>query len=422
MILIDKKYIELVSYEFLTVCGKTRVRFCDRQEASRLHENKLKGVSRLFTRRRKMNSKVVVYLRNKEIRPSDYYRFVQYIDNLKETDITIRSSVPTKLDRFSLDHNKNKLVKLIANSLCYFCIIFTFFVGYFRDKFIDPDWIVVVREIFPVKIFPFSRLLLLCKVKQYDFIWDYDDSIIGLEMDKKESDIYCNYAKHIIVSTPYLKEQLPKSIQNKTKVLSTTDGALSDIDLERINHIRNTRYKSKINIVWVATSSNLPNLIDILDYLDVSAKELKEKHRKELELLVVCNNTINSNYEYLKINNITWSRDSAKNAILSAHIGIMPLIDNTFSRGKAGFKLVQYLSGGVPVIASDVGYNKFVVDKNVGYIVQQDNCKQWVDAILSLSTDIKKWEKYSLSAKDRWEKDFSYDSHLLFWQELLLSK
>ena len=57
--------------------------------------------------------------------------------------------------------------------------------------------------------------------------------------------------------------------------------------------------------------------------------------------------------------------------IISAHIGIMPLPDNDFTRGKGGFKLIQYMSTAMPVIASAVGFNKQIVTKDFGYLVYE---------------------------------------------------
>lgn len=97
----------------------------------------------------------------------------------------------------------------------------------------------------------------------------------------------------------------------------------------------------------------------------------------------------------------------------------MPLNDNEFARGKAGFKLIQYMSGALPVIASNVGYNSSVVKDSFGFCVEQNSMEQWVNAIYALSSDELLWQEYSCSSIKEWNKNYSYLSHLAFWQDLI---
>ena len=53
--------------------------------------------------------------------------------------------------------------------------------------------------------------------------------------------------------------------------------------------------------------------------------------------------------------------------MLNSHIGLMPLIENEFTKGKCAFKAVQSIGCGLPVILSDVGMNKDVIEKGNGF-------------------------------------------------------
>ena len=362
--------------------------------------------------------KVVVYARNKNIRPSDYYRVVQYTAQF-DGETIIRSAIPDRIDRWSLDSGKNILARCISLALCYFFIVLNFIKGYFQDKKINPDAIIVVRELFPRKMPKIFKGMLVRSCTRFSYVWDFDDSIIGSEISMDEADIYFKYAKHIVVSTPYLKENLPAEVQDKTSVLATTDGDLSNQDLQLANKYRKEVYDSKIHIVWVATANNIPNVLDVLDYLDAAAKKIKDDFNKEVHLRVVCNAKIERKCETLIIDNITWSRERAIEEIMAAHMGIMPLMNNQFALGKAGFKLIQYMAGGLPIIASDTGFNSTILNDQVGFKVGQNSENEWIDAIVNLSKDYDAWSVYSDNAIKEWNEKYAYQFHLDFWNDLL---
>lgn len=67
-------------------------------------------------------------------------------------------------------------------------------------------------------------------------------------------------------------------------------------------------------------------------------------------------------------------------------IGIMPLPDNEYARAKAGFKLLQYMASGVPVVASPVGVNRELVQESqAGFLAQTPS--EWEDALRALAAD-----------------------------------
>jgi glycosyltransferase involved in cell wall biosynthesis len=102
--------------------------------------------------------------------------------------------------------------------------------------------------------------------------------------------------------------------------------------------------------------------------------------------------------------------------MLNAHIGIMPLADTEFTRGKGGFKLVQYISVGLPCVASNVGFNKLVLNEHCGFLAESE--QQWRDAIMQLANpDI--WQQFSTAAFKQWNSNFSFDKNLAIWDEAL---
>ncbi|MBK5225496.1 MAG: glycosyltransferase family 4 protein [Thermoleophilia bacterium] len=68
--------------------------------------------------------------------------------------------------------------------------------------------------------------------------------------------------------------------------------------------------------------------------------------------------------------------------------GIMPLADDDWSRGKCGYKLIQYMASSLPVIPSPVGANKDIIEDGVNGILASSN-NEWVSAIRTLINDRK---------------------------------
>ncbi|MBM3522556.1 MAG: glycosyltransferase family 4 protein [Alphaproteobacteria bacterium] len=83
---------------------------------------------------------------------------------------------------------------------------------------------------------------------------------------------------------------------------------------------------------------------------------------------------------------LSWSEDTEVAAITGFDIGIMPLPDDRWARGKSGFKLIQYMAAGKPVVASPVGANRDLVeDGRTGLFATSG--PDWTAALVRLLDD-----------------------------------
>lgn len=81
-----------------------------------------------------------------------------------------------------------------------------------------------------------------------------------------------------------------------------------------------------------------------------------------------------------------WSADTEVAAVQGMDIGIMPLPNSDWARGKCGFKLIQYMACGLPTIASSVGMNReIVVDGETGFLASRED--EWAAALDALLTN-----------------------------------
>lgn len=82
---------------------------------------------------------------------------------------------------------------------------------------------------------------------------------------------------------------------------------------------------------------------------------------------------------------IPWSAEAEYVSISSADLGIMPLVDDGFTRGKCAYKALQYMACGLPVIASDVGVNReWIAGTGSGCVVSPGN---WAGALVGMLAD-----------------------------------
>ncbi len=81
-----------------------------------------------------------------------------------------------------------------------------------------------------------------------------------------------------------------------------------------------------------------------------------------------------------------WSEATEAGDVAGFDVGVMPLTDEPWTRGKCGYKLVQYMAAGRPVVASPVGVNAEIVRHGVNGFLARDQ-EEWLRALLALADD-----------------------------------
>ncbi len=362
--------------------------------------------------------KVSVYLRNHIDGPSCYYRVVQFIDHIDNVDFKINDALNIHDFRRNMDE-KNRIVKKILQTLFLLKICIRRYMQIKVDLKKNPDAIIIQREMFPRVLPKFFFRMYKKLLSQTTIIWDFDDSILTSgEISRMEWSLLSKYSNKIVATSDYLLDSVQVE-KGKKVALPTTDGFCENIDVYAIRDKRVKSFDYIINLVWIGTHSNLKNIINILPHLNDAGMVIKQ-HHKNLELEIVCNidaPDLYVKYDGLNIKFTHWTRENAQNAILNAHIGLMPLPNNEFSKGKGGFKLVQYIASGIPVIGSNVGFNKEIVTPNIGMLIDEDG--GWKKAIVEFSLNFDKWEQSAFFARERYQEKFSYKANLDFWKKML---
>jgi glycosyltransferase involved in cell wall biosynthesis len=114
-------------------------------------------------------------------------------------------------------------------------------------------------------------------------------------------------------------------------------------------------------VVWIGSPENLI----YLEMIRPALARLTVRH-PTLKMRVICSQF--PLWPEINVESIAWSSASEAGSLAAAHIGVMPLTDDAWSRGKCAFKLLQYMAAGLPCVASPVGANtEAVIDGVNGF-------------------------------------------------------
>lgn len=101
-----------------------------------------------------------------------------------------------------------------------------------------------------------------------------------------------------------------------------------------------------------------------------------------------------------------WRLERERDDLREFDIGIMPLPDTPWARGKCGYKVLQYFSAGIPVIASPVGLNKELVGTDRGRLAITP--EEWRDVLQELIDDPQARRQMGTAGRRLVERDYSY--------------
>jgi glycosyltransferase involved in cell wall biosynthesis len=129
-------------------------------------------------------------------------------------------------------------------------------------------------------------------------------------------------------------------------------------------------------VVWIGSPENLV----YLEMVRPAFARLAARY-PGLRLRVIC--SVFPEWPDVPIERVPWSAHTEIDALASAAIGVMPLTDDAWARGKCAFKLLQYMAAGLPCVASPVGANaEAVIDGRTGYHAR--DLGEWESRLASL--------------------------------------
>ncbi len=119
----------------------------------------------------------------------------------------------------------------------------------------------------------------------------------------------------------------------------------------------------------------------------------------------------------IEVMEVPWQADKEVELIQGFDVGVMPLLDDEWAKGKCAFKLIQYMACGLPVLASRVGANIDVVSKECGFLVESRT--EWTAALRVLRDQPELRLMMGIAARKRAVTDYSLDKNLPLMAEII---
>ncbi|WP_282041248.1 glycosyltransferase family 4 protein [Halomonas alimentaria] len=168
-------------------------------------------------------------------------------------------------------------------------------------------------------------------------------------------------------------------------------------------------------IGWIGSPSTQRYVLDLKPVLEA----MHRKHGVRL-VLVGARPELASQFGELPVEVLPWTEESEAQAISGFDIGIMPLPDGPWERGKCGYKLIQYMAAGKPVVASSVGVNVEIVQGwECGELA--DKPEEWSEALGGLLVDPARREALGRRGRQAVEQHYSLQAQAPRLAEILRS-
>jgi glycosyltransferase involved in cell wall biosynthesis len=240
----------------------------------------------------------------------------------------------------------------------------------------DYDLVYILREAALLGPPVFERLIAQSGVP---VVFDFDDAIFVsyrspsngylsyLKFASKTKTI-CRIASHVMVGNPYLAEYA-RQVNDRVTVIPTT------IDTEKYRVPQRKDKSGPVVIGWTGSYSTVQHL----DTMRNALKKLAEKESFRLRVI----GTPSYECPPVDVEAMQWRAETELEDLSEIDIGMMPLPDDRWSKGKCGLKALQFMALGIPTICSPVGVNTDIIqDDQNGFIAGTED--EWVEKLSRL--------------------------------------
>jgi glycosyltransferase involved in cell wall biosynthesis len=261
-----------------------------------------------------------------------------------------------------------------------------------------------VAYVFREAAFLPSTFLEKAVARRLPFVYDFDDAIYlpatsaanaslrFLKSTSKASTL-CSIATHVTVGNAHLADYARRHSRAVTIIPSTIDTS---------SYLPGPRRPSAVPVIgWTGSATTVPYLEEILPALRVLGASV------DFELRVIGGRI---STDGLRVTCVPWNADSEVEDLRAIDIGLMPLPDDEWTRGKCGMKALQYMGLAIPAVVSPVGANAEIVrDGENGFHARSQ--EDWVARLRSLIEDVSLRMRLGAAGRETVEKEYSAAVH-----------
>lgn len=223
-------------------------------------------------------------------------------------------------------------------------------------------------------------------------VYDFDDAVFSKSSGELSSRRMAKFRKIIrsadlvLAGNEYLGQQCKLVDEHVDTIVIPTpvDQTLYDLEIPK---------EQGCVLVWVGSRSTRK-------YLESHRNTFEEIGCRFPDVMLKIVADFDFTLDNLRVENIPWTIETESKILGSAHIGIAPMVDNRYTKGKCALKIIQYMAAGLPVISSRVGANsEVVVHGETGLLV--DTLDDWIMAIELLSSNPEECARMGLAGYER---------------------
>jgi glycosyltransferase involved in cell wall biosynthesis len=255
------------------------------------------------------------------------------------------------------------------------------------------DLVWIEKELYPYMPAVAERLLRLLGKP---FVVDYDDAIFHnydrsphpmiRKLLGRKIDMVMRQASQVVTGNEYLAERARAAGAFLPALIPTV------VDL---THYRARVASSTVSPVigWIGSPSTQQYLVIIRDVLAEVCRTMGARL-----MLIGANPCVAARLPGIEVVVVPWNEGNEAALIRQMDIGIMPLPDAPWEKGKCGYKLIQYMACGVPVIASPVGVNVDIVSQSQSGLLA-DTLAEWRNALFLLLRSVEHRRQFGAAGR-----------------------
>ncbi|MEX3011471.1 glycosyltransferase family 4 protein [Hoeflea sp. TYP-13] len=323
---------------------------------------------------------------------SSRIRFLQYIPHLERAGFEVE--VASFFDAAYLDSiYSGRAVRF--NSLGYFARRLQ---QILRVRSFDVIWL--EKEALPWIPWPVERLLFPASVP---IASDFDDAVFHrYDMHSRPSvrrllgqkiDRVMAHSQMVFAGNDYLAGRARSAGASRVELIPTV------IDLNAYPVESKASCDGRLRVGWIGTPETWDKFVSPMQNM---IGEVAAEHNAVFR----CVGATSSVSSRLHFEFLPWSEEHEVSMIQEMDIGIMPLPDTPWAQGKCGYKLIQYMACGIPVVASPVGVNSRIVEHGVnGFLASNES--DWNIAVSTLLANPQLRHEMGAAGRKKVEAEYS---------------